>query len=498
MKIRFQPLDRLAIAFIVTLTLLIGFLLLNGDRSSPYIRDFSWANQQVNADNNAFILTFSRPMNQASVEQNLKLEPILKGKFSWSGRRMAYTLTDSVTYGQKYKLTLQDAYDGFSSELGKSTPIKTFSSSFSTPNPAFAYIGGAGNNSGRLIIYDLVKNSQQILTSGDLIVLDFKIYSDRSKILFAAVPKTSGFINPLEQKLYTINLNSGNLNSGKTSDLPRLVLDSGDYQNFKFDLSADGKAIVAQRLSRVNIGQYGLWVIRAGEEPKSIGNQPGGDFIVTPDSESVAIAQGEGVAILPLVEGGKPLDFLPKFGMVLSFSKDGSEAIMIKFNKDYTRSLFRVTNLGVQEEILNIKGSILSAQFDRKKQNIYGIFTDVMQTATTYQEQPYIGVINLKTSPTLRQVQKLQILPAWQRDVHLSLAPDAENKFLFDLSLKRSQNPFEHNSKIIYNNLSSEPSLKISSNIKDLTKFPCITSPCPAQFEAQFPEIIGSHPQWLP
>lgn len=496
MKMRFQPLDRLAIAFIVILTLLVGFLLLNGDRSSTYVRDFSWANQKVNADNNAFILTFSRPMNQKSVEQNLKLEPPLKGKFSWSGRRMAYTLTDSLTYGQNYKLTIQNAYDGFVSELGNHAPIKPFSSNFSTPDPAFAYIGRLDNESGRLMVYDAATNTKQILTSRDLVVLDFRIYSDRSKILFSAVPKTSGFINPLEQKLYTINLNSF-----KTSDRPELVLDSGDYQNFKFDLSADGKAIVAQRLSRVNRGQYGLWVIREGVA-KSLGNQPGGDFIITPDSESVAIAQGEGVAILPLIEGGKPLDFLPKFGMVLSFSKDGSEAVMVKFNKDYTRSLFRVTNQGVQEEILRSKGSILSAQFDRKKQNIYGIFTDVTQTATTYQEQPYIGIINLN-APSLRQVQKIQILPSWQRDTHLSLAPDG-NGLIFDLSLERSQNPFEQNSKIIYNNLNPDIKLTNTPNILDLSEVVCSKPPCPAQvtstsqFEAEFPEIIGSHPQWLP
>lgn len=471
MKMRFQPLDRLAIAFIVILTLLIGFLLLNGDRTTPFIRDFSWANQKINANNNAFILTFSRPMNHKSVEQNLKIEPPLKGKFSWSGRRMAYTLTDSVKYGRQYNLRLNDAYDGFVSELGNYTPIKPFSSNFSTPNPAFAYIG-KDDEAGSLIVYDIATNTKQILTPKDLTVLDFRIYSDRSKILFSAVPKTTGFINPLEQKLYTISINLGS-EQRKFEEQPKLVLDSGEYQNFKFDLAANG-TIVAQRLSRVNPGQYGLWVIRDGEA-KSLGNQPGGDFIITPDSESVAIAQGEGVAILPLVEGGRPLDFLPKFGMVLNFSEDGSEAIMVKFNKDYTRSLFRVTNQGVQEEILKSKGSILSAQFDRKKQNIYGVFTDVKQTATTFQEQPYIGVINLTTP--IRQVQKIRVLPPWQRDIHLSLAPDNESEFLYDLALTRSPNPFEQNSKIIYNNLSSESK---------------------TQFTAQFPEIIGSHPQWLP
>ncbi len=464
---RFQPLDRIAIALILILTILISLLLFNGDRTTPYVRDFSWANQQVSAEDNAFILTFSRPMNHKSVEQNLKIEPTLDGKFSWSGRRMAYTLKAPIPYGQTYKLTLKDAYDAFVSELGNYTPIKPFASSFFSPNPAFAYIGRTNEESGRLVIYDLTKQTKQILTPIDLTVLDFRIYSDRSKILFSAVPKTSSFINPLEQKIYTVNLNPNSL--PKFNPELKLILDSGDYQNFKFDLSADGQAIVVQRLSRLQPGQYGLWIIREGEEPKSLGNQPGGDFIIAPDSQSVAIAQGEGVAILPLQEGGNPLDFLPKFGMVLNFSKDGSEAVMVKFNKDYSRSLFRVTNQGVQEEILRTSGSILAAQFDPQKQNLYGIFTDVKQTATTYQETPYIGVLNLKT----KQLERLQILPPWQREPQLSLAPDG-SALLFDCSLKPSPNPFTQNHKINLHPLIS------SSNLVNL------------------PEIIGANPQWLP
>jgi hypothetical protein len=337
-------------------------------------------------------------------------------------------------------------------------------------------------------------------------VLDFRIYSDRSKILFSAVSKTSSKtlganpiinspINPLEQKLYTVNLNP----NSPSPSTPQLILDSGDYQNFKFDLSADGKAIVVQRLSRLRPGQYGLWAILEGEQPKSLENQPGGDFLITPDSDSVAIAQGEGVAILPLTAGGKPLDFLPKFGMVLNFSKDGSEAVMVKFNKDYTRSLFRVTNQGVQTEILKTKGSILSAQFDRQKQNIYGIFTEVIQTATSYQEQPYIGVINLKNP--LKNPTKIATLQPWQRDTQLSLAPDLESGLLFDLATERSPNPFAQDSKIIYTNLRPKHTL---NSTQSSDKIPCPLSNLSCSATAvgslvdTFPQIKGSRPQWLP
>jgi hypothetical protein len=69
--------------------------------------------------------------------------------------------------------------------------------------------------------------------------------------------------------------------------------------------------------------------------------------LITPDSNALALLQGQGVAILPLKPGAKPLDFIPKFGQVLSFARDGSAAAMVQFNADPaqpTRSLFLVTN----------------------------------------------------------------------------------------------------------------------------------------------------------
>jgi hypothetical protein len=53
--------------------------------------------------------------------------------------------------------------------------------------------------------------------------------------------------------------------------------------------------------------------------------------------------------------------------MVLSFARDGSAAAMVKFNTDYTRSLFLVTNQGLQKELLRTTGSILSGELLRTK-----------------------------------------------------------------------------------------------------------------------------------
>ncbi|MDO6658831.1 hypothetical protein Q4550_23530, partial [Anaerobacillus sp. 1_MG-2023] len=66
-----------------------------------------------------------------------------------------------------------------------------------------------------------------------------------------------------------------------------LVLDSKDYQNLKFDLSADGKTIVVQRVNQKNPGDFGLWILRNNDDdrpPKAqlLKSQLGGDFLITP------------------------------------------------------------------------------------------------------------------------------------------------------------------------------------------------------------------------
>jgi hypothetical protein len=131
-------------------------------------------------------------------------------------------------------------------------------------------------------------------------------------------------------------------------------------------------------------------------------------------------------------------------------------------------------------------GSILDAQFGQQKQNLYGIFTDLKQTATSYQESLYIGKINLRT----RQLQKIQDLPSWQRETKLSLAPD-DTALLFEQSLKRSPNPLDEKTKIKFFPLPKFcDSPKPLNSIAQLTPDACLAD--------GFSEILGTHPQWLP
>jgi hypothetical protein len=489
-----QPLDYAAIAVIVILGVLIGVLLLSGDRSAPRVRDFSWQSQVIGAEDTALMLTFNRPMNRASVEGNLKLNPSLPGKVSWAGRRMAYTLNRPAPYGTQYTLQLQGARDRFDNPV----LLQPFTGQFQTRDQAFVYIGVEKAEAGRLVLYNLTRQQKSILTPEHLVVFDFKFYPEGRRILFSASDRhqQQGLVN---QKLYTVTTGLPSAPTTKSASVfpqiqsqpepsgqVQLVLDSQDYQNLKFDLSADGQHIVVQRFSRRNPGEFGLWLLKSGESPQPLKNQPGGDFLITPDSQAIAVAQGEGLALLPLTPGAeKPLDFLPRFGMVLGFSKDGTQAAMLQFNKDYTRSLFLVTNQGTQKELLRINGSVLKAQFDPTQKVLYCLLTRLLP-GDTYREEPYLAALDLQSS----QVTPLLVLPE-QQDIQVSLSPDGL-ALLLDQVI-----PLQAGTQTA-NPLRTSDGKAIASSRLWLLPLPQQWSPTAALPKPELLPLPGIHPQWMP
>ncbi len=495
-KLFFQSLDRVAIALMVVLSLLIGLLLLPGDAVAPRVRDFSWQDKKVGAEDTSFTLTFTRPMDIKSVEENLQIDPPLPGKFSWAGRRMAYTVLAPAAYGNSYQVQLNGAQDSFIEEEDRL--IQPFRGSFRTRDRAFVYLGVEAEEQGRLVLYNLTQQQKTILTPKNLVVVDFKSYPAGEKILFSATERTNNRSGLLSAALYTVTTGIEPNQVPSKSFLPyqtadeqpsgkiELVLDSKDYQNLKFDLSADGQIIVVQRVSQRNPGEFGLWILRPNTKPQPLKTEPGGDFIITPDSAAVAVAQGEGVAILPLQSGAKPMDFLPQFGMVLEFAQNGSKAAMVRFNSDYTRSLFLVTNQGVQKELLRTTGSILSCQFDPLSPNLYCLLTQLLG-GEEYQEQPYLAVIDVNSGK-----QKPLVLLPNHRDVQMSLSPDGLG-LLFDQVVTATP---ESNSSQINTPRTNEGEVIATSRIWVLPLMPPNSEHLPMQPE-QLP-LPGFHPLWLP
>ena len=507
-KLLQYPIDKICLTLIAIFTFIIT-LLIGGTKicinnqclfnNNPQVKEFSWQGYKIGASDKAFILTFDRPMNHKTVEENLIIEPPLPGRISWAGRRLVYTLNTAIPYGVNYRLSLRDATEKFRGNNKSGSVIEPFVAEFESRDRAFAYIGSEGEDSGRLILVNSTKQNKTVLSPENLAVVDFKFSANGEFIVFSASNKKSGINGLRELKLYKVSTGLSNNGTLKVPGEIELILDNQDYQNNEFDLVGDNaEKIIVQRINRENPSDFDLWLVEKDAPPQRLNHQ-GGEFLITPDGKNIAMAQGEGISIIPLEKDkeSQTLDFLPKYGQVLSFSKNGTGAAMVNFNKDnpelrYTKSLVYVNNQGVEKELINLKGSIIDCEFNHGGTHLYCLLTELIQKEE-YIEQPYFAVIDIDTN----QVIPLVALPNYQ-DIELSLAPDNFG-ILFDQLISsenlESSQPEDENMETEEQELIIDSNQPIVNSRLWLLTLPSTQSPTPQLEELP---IAGFKPQWSP
>jgi hypothetical protein len=117
-----------------------------------------------------------------------------------------------------------------------------------------------------------------------------------------------------------------------------------------------------------------LWVPRPeiSPIPQGLLSRAAGEFAwseailqgIAPDSATLANPQADSIAILSLTPNVKPLDFIPSFRRVFSFTLDGRQSAMLKYHSDFTQSIFLITNQGLPKELSRTAGEFLNCQFD--------------------------------------------------------------------------------------------------------------------------------------
>jgi hypothetical protein len=467
------------------ITIAIIILLLSGDRTLPQVRDFNWQNRQISAEDIAFTLTFNRPVDRTTVEQQLTIKPPLSGKASWAGSKMAYTLNTPAPYGNSYQVDLQGARESIGDKRGKE--IVAFTGRFRTPDRMFAYVGSEPNTRGRIVIYNFQTRKTLTLTPENLVVTDFKIDRTNQKIIFTATDiQTLKNKQPAiaSQQIYSVTTGITPQTLDKTAQYQppgnlEQILDNQEYQNIKFDLAPDGKKIVVQRVSRKKTGDFALWLVPLDKSVPPTKLKQSGDFIITPDSNAVAASVGEsGVSIFPIEVGtATTLDFLPKFGNVLSFASDGTAAAMVKYNSDFTKSLFVVNDRGLEAQIFKTNGSIWDARFSPAKDIIYCLTTELKTTGNNSQEEPYLMAIDLKN----KKILMMMLLPI-QQGIQMSLSPDGIALMFDQIDGGDSTNQIVQGAST--GTLWLVP---IPKNIRELT----------TPLTAERLPISGWHPRWL-
>jgi hypothetical protein len=493
-----QPLDRVALGVMAFFGLIIAAMLLLGSQALPQVRSFSWQDKPVSADDVAFLMTFTQPVDPQSVEKNLQIAPELAGKFSWAGRRMAYTLAASAPYGETFEVKLPTA-----TALNGQPGFKPFVTEFQTRDRVFAYIGAEAEEEGRLVLFNLTRKEKTLLTPEGETILDFRPYPVRDRLLYSAIKRDEA---SSAAQLYSVSTGITERRAAprwqfwqhrKTpvAGTVELVLDNKDYQNLKFDLSANGEVIVVQRVSQANPADFGPWVIMNNEPPRKLKTEPGGDFRIAPDSLSLLLQQGEGTAVIALepnltaAQAEQLLDFLPEYGLTLDIASDGSAAALVNFNqndpdKRFTQSLFWVSSKGEEKPLLQTDGAILSAQFDEKNEILYCLVNKLLP-GETYQVVPYLTAVNVTNGKS----QKLLEMPP-QPEITVSLAPDGL-AILFDEAL-------------VSDPQAAKLGKKFSGATSRLWLLPLFSTleerlgGEPAPLMPTELDIAGRHPTWLP
>ncbi len=486
----------------IVLTVAAVLLIALGDHAVTRVQTFSWDDYTVGAEDIAFSLNFSRPMDPDSVAANLVIKPDLPGRMSWAGRRMAYTLDAPIPYGKTFEVTLADARDRFGT-VASGSRFEPFTGLFQSRDRVMAYIGTQAEETGRLVFINFTQGGAPVLlTPPNLTVLDFKPYPLGDRILFSAVATDAATQGDFQPSLYTVatgltpnppTLRKGLSITPSSNPAPAgtltLVLGNDGYQNLAFDLSSDGRLIVVQRVSLADPSDFGVWLVREGEDPRPLEAEAGGEFLIAPDNQTLLMLQGQGTAVIPLdladtpvSNRREPLDFLPEFGRVFDISSDGMAAAMVDFNqndpaKRFTESLVLVTNQGEATELLNVTGAIVDAQFDPTNRILYVIASQLLP-GETYQEQPFLTAINLQDQEPL---PLLTFAP--QARTTLSIAPDGLAALL-EVAVPTPENPNAFTVQTVLLPLFASTDERLSGT--------------PAQAEPQILPYVGSSPQWFP
>ncbi|WP_244350977.1 hypothetical protein [Thermostichus vulcanus] len=400
-----QPLDRW-VAGITFGSLMVGIILfLLGNHTAPYVRDFNWQQQRVGSRDLQMVLTFNRPMDPDSVEAHLQIQPPLPGRMRKLGRRFFWTLTEPAPYGQTYRVQLQAAQD----ERGQPMS-RPFEGEFRTPDRQLLGIGTEPPQAGRLFLFNLETHSTTLLTPAGMKVTQMQPSADGRYVYYFATE--TGIQH---QDLYRLNLED------QTAEL---LLDHQGYQNLRFQVSPTGELVVAERmpLQRDPSGlvETQLWIQETHRDPfqrLDLDTAVGGDFLISPDESSLLISQGRGVGIVPLHPRAAAESFLAQFGQTLAIRPDGAFGALLRFNPDYTRSLWIVSNTGNSQEIWVAEGSIGVGAFSTTAPVFYGLVNEI--DPETYTESPRLLAIDWEEG---RQTEVVRA--EYPIGLDFSLAPD--------------------------------------------------------------------------
>ena len=364
-----RTLEQVFFPFAAVIGLVLGSMLLLGDQSKPQVKDSNLVDQKLRPEKAYMLFTFNRPMDRASIEKGFTINPPVMGKFSWSGKRFAFTPKNPLAYGQKYDLQM----------MGKDQTGKVmipFKSTITTPVRKFFYVGTEGSEKDHLFAVNFESKQQQQLTPNNQVVLKFSPHPNGSKAYYFAFrpeDKTS-LLEQDYQSLYEVNF----AQSDKASS--QFIADFKQWSNIDFALSPDGNNLLIQRLKKDSTPEFGLWLLNTNKS--NLDWQPfyysqlSGAVSFTPDSGALAGIDSGGLVIAPLPteQKKKPQpEFITGYAQFFDFSADGQSALVSRYDAAFRSELVILRTSGQIQKIITTEATLSRAQFDPLRQYAYVI-----------------------------------------------------------------------------------------------------------------------------
>lgn len=356
--------DRLFLILFLFFTLLIGGLIIFGDQTYPRVTASNLKTEIIPLKTNQIVLTFNRNMDRISVEENFSIKPNLKGKFSWIGKKMAYSFTEPLVAGENLELELIGAKDDQGVVMGEA-----YQKIYQTAEQNLYFIGSENDQKEKLIKYTL-NGKIEILSPMDLIVKDFKVHPEEKLIYLLG---TENIRDKGKNDLYEFNT--------ETRELKKIIDGQKEFI-FSLSLSPDGKILmvrkgVIQQFEESSLIDPGnLWTFDIEKKKWSeFWNKElyGSELYFSPDSNYLVgrLISGD-IIILPVKEDRERIVYLENYAGAYNLSPDGSKLVFVDFDDPFrAHDLLLRSNDGKTRSLVLDKGQIQFPIFDRKGEKIY-------------------------------------------------------------------------------------------------------------------------------
>ena len=362
--------DRLFWILFFCLTLVIGFLLIRGDQSYPRVVDTNLKNESLPLSTNQIVLTFNRNMDHASVENHFSITPKIEGKFSWIGKKMAFSFKESLASNQSISIELSQAED----ELGNL--MQSYQKNYQTQSQFLYFIGSEKDQKDQLVGFDLNQEKTTILSPKNLVIKDFRVHPDQNLIYLLGYKKSA---DETKNNLYELDRKSGRL---------KVLVDGQKEYIFAFELSPDGNILLARKGS-INpydqsslVDPGSLWTYEINRQKWTIfWNKElyGSEFYFSPDSNYLVGRMITGdITILPVIENPDKVVYLENYAGNYNLSPNGRQLVFVDFPDPFSpNDLLLRNNDGTTQTLVEKGGQIQFPIFNKNGNRIYFLMSKV-------------------------------------------------------------------------------------------------------------------------